>query len=56
MKTEENKGGKNIMPMSKRVYRTIQAVQTLSYEEKCQFIKSLRSRLSGKKGNAGAGG
>lgn len=49
MKTEENKEGKDIMLVSKRVYRTIQAVQTFSFEEKRQFIKSLLFRFSEKR-------
>jgi len=56
MKREENKGGKDIMPLSKGVYRTKQAVQTFSSEEKRRFIKSLLYRFSGKNGNAGSGG
>lgn len=48
MKEEENKGSKDIILVTKRVYRPIQAVQTFSSEEKSQFIRSLLSRLSEK--------
>ncbi len=33
-KKEENKGGKDIILVSKRVYRMIEVVQTFLYEEK----------------------
>jgi len=48
MKKEENKGGKDIMTLSKRVYRMMQAVQTFSFEEKRQLITSLLSPFSKK--------
>jgi len=56
MKREENKGGKDIMLVSKGVYRMTRRVQIFSSKEKYQLIKSLPYRFSGKNGNAGSGG